>query len=91
MDAIKVPDSTFPVQSYRVIALYWTPEPRTLEPFSQTKLEKNNNYLIYRFKIGNVSSEVFAGYRYLKIDYEKQPVTLKVDVFGPFFGIGWEF
>ncbi len=57
MDAIKVPDSTFPVQSYRVIALYWTPEPRTLEPFSQTKLEKNNNYLIYRFKMGNVSSK----------------------------------
>ena len=85
---MKVPDSTFPVQSYRVIALYWALNP---EPFSQTKLEKNNNYLIYRFKMGNVSSTVFAGYRYLHIDYEKQPITLKVDVFGPFFGIGWEF
>jgi len=41
--------------------------------------------------MGNVSSKVFAGYRYLHIDHEKQPVTLKVDVFGPFFGIGWEF
>jgi hypothetical protein len=41
--------------------------------------------------MGNVSYKVFAGYRYLHIDHEKQPVTLKVDVFGPFFGIVWEF
>ena len=34
---------------------------------------------------------VFAGYRYLHIDYEAPPVALKVDVKGPFIGIGWEF
>jgi hypothetical protein len=28
---------------------------------------------------------------YLHIDYEDKPVTLEVDVKGPFLGIGWEF
>ena len=45
----------------------------------------------YRFKMWGVSSRAFAGYRYLHIDYEDQPVTLEVDVKGPFLGIGWEF
>jgi hypothetical protein len=45
----------------------------------------------YRFKMWNVSSKVYAGYRYLNIEYEKKPVKLEVDVKGPFFGIGWEF
>jgi len=47
--------------------------------------------VVYRFKMGGVSSKVFAGYRYLHIDYEDKPVELKVDVKGPLFGIGWEF
>ena len=41
--------------------------------------------------MGGVSSKVSAGYRYLHIDYEDQPVELKVDVKGPFIGVGWEF
>jgi hypothetical protein len=45
----------------------------------------------YRFNMGNVPSKVFAGYRYLHIDYEDDPVVLNVDVKGPFLGIGWEF
>jgi len=46
---------------------------------------------VYRFKMGGVSSKFLIGYRYLHIDYEDQPVKLKVDVKGPFLGIGWEF
>ena len=45
----------------------------------------------YRFKMGDVSSRVFAGYRYLRIDYEKQPVTLKVDVKGPSLALAGSF
>jgi hypothetical protein len=45
----------------------------------------------YRFSMKGVSSKVFAGYRYLHIDYEKDPVELNVDIKGPFIGIGWEF
>jgi len=45
----------------------------------------------YQFTMWDLSSKVFAGYRYLHIEYEKQPVEIKVDVKGPFFGIGWEF
>lgn len=45
----------------------------------------------YRFKMWDVSSKVFAGYRYLRIDWEKNEKKLEVDVKGPFFGIGWEF
>jgi hypothetical protein len=45
----------------------------------------------YRFKMWDVSSKVFAGYRYLHIDYEKKDVELQVSVRGPLLGIGWEF
>jgi hypothetical protein len=45
----------------------------------------------YRFKMWDVSSKVFAGYRYLHVDYEKRDVELQVDIKGPLFGIGWEF
>jgi hypothetical protein len=45
----------------------------------------------YRFKMWNVDSKFLVGYRYLHIDYEDKPVTLEVDVKGPFLGIGWEF
>ena len=45
----------------------------------------------YRFKMWDVSSKVFAGYRYLRVDYEKRNVELQVDIQGPLFGIGWEF
>ena len=45
----------------------------------------------YRFKMWDVSSKVFAGYRYLHIDYHKRGVDLQVNVKGPLLGIGWEF
>ena len=45
----------------------------------------------YRFKMWDVSSKVFAGYRYLHIDYEKRNVDLQLDIKGPLLGIGWEF
>ena len=44
----------------------------------------------YRFKMGNVSTRVFAGYRYLLIDYKKE-VELRVSIKGPLVGSGWEF
>jgi hypothetical protein len=45
----------------------------------------------FNFKMWNVSSHVFAGYRYVHIDYKKKNVELKVDIEGPLVGIGWEF
>ena len=45
----------------------------------------------YQFKMGDVASVAFAGYRYLHIEYEDGPLELEVDVKGPLVGIGWEF
>ncbi|MGB3095333.1 MAG: hypothetical protein WBB46_01185 [Candidatus Deferrimicrobiaceae bacterium] len=45
----------------------------------------------YRFKMWDVSSKVFAGYRYLHVDYDINRVELHVDVKGPLVGIGWDF
>jgi hypothetical protein len=45
----------------------------------------------YHFKMWDVSSQVYAGYRYLHVDLEDDPIELEVDVKGPLVGIGWEF
>ena len=45
----------------------------------------------YRFNMWDISSRVFAGYRYLSIDWEKGVRQLELDAKGPFIGIGWEF
>jgi len=45
----------------------------------------------YHFTMWNVSSKVYAGYRYLKFEREEQKIELDLKVYGPFFGIGWEF
>ena len=45
----------------------------------------------YHFKMGDISSQVFAGYRYLHLEYEDGPLAIDVDVKGPLVGIGWEF
>lgn len=48
--------------------------------------------VVYRFKMwDDVSSKVFAGYRYLHLDYKKKEVAIELDVKGPLFGIGWVF
>ena len=48
--------------------------------------------LSYHFKMMNVSSEVFAGYRYLKVHYQdNNDLDINVSIKGPLFGIGWEF
>jgi opacity protein-like surface antigen len=45
----------------------------------------------YRFKTWDVSSKVFAGYRYMYIDYDKKNEALKVSIKGPLIGVGVEF
>jgi hypothetical protein len=45
----------------------------------------------FRFKTWDVSSKVFAGYRYLYIDYDKKDTALKVSIKGPLIGVGVEF
>jgi hypothetical protein len=45
----------------------------------------------YNFKLYDISTKVFAGYRYLHIDYNKSALKIHVDVKGPLFGMGWEF
>jgi hypothetical protein len=48
--------------------------------------------LSYNFKMWDVSSKFFAGYRYLYLDIKKTAeVELKLKVRGPLLGIGWEF
>ena len=45
----------------------------------------------YRFNMWNVSSKVFAGYRYLHFERKEQKKEIDLKAYGPFFGIGWEF
>jgi hypothetical protein len=45
----------------------------------------------YGFKIKGVSTNAFLGFRYLHIDYSKDLLGIKVDIYGPFLGIGVEF
>jgi hypothetical protein len=47
--------------------------------------------LSYHFKMGDVSSQVLAGYCYLHFDYEDDPLKIEVDVKGPLVGIGGGF
>jgi hypothetical protein len=46
--------------------------------------------LAYHFKISNLHTKAFVGYRYLHLHYEKE-ADIKVAVKGPLFGIGIEF
>ncbi len=45
----------------------------------------------YRIKTWDVSSKVFAGYRFLHIDYDKKDTALKLSVKGQTIGVGVEF
>jgi hypothetical protein len=45
----------------------------------------------YRFKMWDVSSVVYAGYRYLRVHYDDDPIEIDVAMQGPLLGIGWEF
>jgi hypothetical protein len=46
----------------------------------------------YRFKMWDVSSKAYVGYRYLHFEWEdSQDVGLVLTCKGPFVGIGWEF
>ena len=47
--------------------------------------------LDYHFKMGDVSSQAYAGCRYLHLDYEDSPLEIDVDIKGPLLGIGWNF
>jgi hypothetical protein len=62
--------------------------------FNSNKVNKTYQgiaLLGYQFKMGDVSSQAFAGYRYTHVDYEDGPLRIEVDVKGPLLGIGWEF
>jgi hypothetical protein len=46
----------------------------------------------YRFKMGDVSSKVIAGYRYLHFNRpDNRGIEIDLTCKGPFLGIGWEF
>ena len=45
----------------------------------------------YRFKMWDVSSAAFAGYRYTRVHYDKDKLEIDVALQGPLLGIGWEF
>jgi len=47
--------------------------------------------LSYNFKMYDISTKVFAGYRYLHIDYKHSALKIHVDIKGPLVGVGWEF
>ncbi len=47
--------------------------------------------IMYKFKTWDVSSKVFAGYRYIYIDYDKNKLGINVSVKGPLVGVGLEF
>jgi hypothetical protein len=45
----------------------------------------------YRFKMWDVSSAVYAGYRYTRVHYDDDDIEIDVALQGPLLGIGWEF
>ena len=45
----------------------------------------------YHFKIKDTDSHVFAGYRYLSVHYEDDPLDIKVVLKGPLIGFGVDF
>jgi hypothetical protein len=45
----------------------------------------------FRFKTWDVSSKVFAGYRFLHVDYDKKDTALELSIKGPLIGVGVEF
>ena len=47
--------------------------------------------IAYNFKIWNVSSKVYAGYKYLWVHYDEDPLEIRVRIRGPVVGIGFEF
>lgn len=46
---------------------------------------------MYNFKMGDVATHSFFGYRYLDFDWRDDPVQLLLTVKGPLIGIGWKF
>jgi len=45
----------------------------------------------YEFKMGDVPTSTYLGYRYVYIDWKDSPEELRLTIKGPFVGIGWEF
>lgn len=45
----------------------------------------------YSFKMGDVPTDAYFGYRYFYVDWEDDQEELRLTVKGPFIGIGWEF
>jgi len=45
----------------------------------------------YRFKIMDVSTSAFIGFRYVHVHYSDNALDIKVDIYGPFLGLGIEF
>ena len=49
------------------------------------------SWIAYHFRWGNLHSKVMAGFRYLKLELENEPVAVDVAVRGPLIGFGVEF
>jgi hypothetical protein len=47
--------------------------------------------LTYHFQWGKLASKAYAGYRYVHLEYEDEPLDIKVAVRGPLVGIGFDF
>jgi len=45
----------------------------------------------YRFKIKEVATRAFLGYRWVNFEYHKDVVELETDMYGPYLGMGIEF
>jgi hypothetical protein len=49
------------------------------------------SWLAYHFKWGKVDSKVIAGFRYVKLELENDPIAVDVAVRGPLIGFGVDF
>jgi hypothetical protein len=45
----------------------------------------------YQFKMGDVTTRTYAGYRYYHFEWKDEPLGLRLTMKGPLIGIGWEF
>ena len=62
--------------------------------FGVDKMDKTYqaiSWIAYHFRWGNLHSKVIAGFRYLKLELENEPVAVDVAVRGPLIGFGVEF
>ena len=66
--------------------------PENLQRVASLGLQRNTvGTLAYHFQWGKLASKAYAGYRYVYLEYEDDPLDIQVAIRGPLVGIGFDF